>query len=199
MYRRIYLLFGISILAVVTEHAITWGINALYFWMPRYQSYLPQNYDPFNTPQYFIFMFLKQLLIFGVPAFFFASGYFVSYAIDKNKGNIQRSTINARILSLIPPFLIWTTVANLFDAGIGHIATPIYYIGEYLFGIYGFWFVPALIMFYLLSPWFVSLAKKNWKQLLLFSGLIQVVFIILEYTLLLSIQSENPIVLFLKK
>jgi peptidoglycan/LPS O-acetylase OafA/YrhL len=192
MYRKISILPGISILAIVTEHAISFGIIALYYWLHRYQALLPPDFDPYKTPQYYLLIFLKQLFVFGVPVFFFLSGFFVSYASDRIKGNIHWRTIRARIFGLLGPYLFWTVVSVSLEIVLGHTATPIFYLGQFLLGLNGFWFVPALIIFYLLSPWIVYLAKKNWKWLLVFCGCSQAGYIILANLLFSPANSTNP-------
>ncbi len=55
----------------------------------------------------------------------------------------------------------------------------VYTIGEYLLriiiGINGYWFIPGLIFFYLLSPWFIKMAKRNWKMLLILSFVFEII------------------------
>jgi hypothetical protein len=50
MFKRISILPGISILAIVIEHAIVFGLYALFAWQHRYQAFLPSGYDPIKTP-----------------------------------------------------------------------------------------------------------------------------------------------------
>lgn len=195
MYRKVLLLSGISILAILIEHADTFGIDALYFWLPRYQTLLPANYNPLSTPQYIILILFKQGFIFGVPAFLFVSGFFAGYAINLEK--TRWKIITTRILALVVPYLFWTDINIILDAGTGNISTTWQYLARLFFGVGGFWFIPVLIVFYLISPWLIRLSKINSKSLLIFSGILQIVFITLKYTIFLSLKSTNPLINFI--
>ena len=58
MYRKIGLLPGISILAILFIHANGFGINALLWWTHRYQTLLPIDYNP-------IFLRFQMRSLFG--------------------------------------------------------------------------------------------------------------------------------------
>lgn len=173
------------------SHSLTRGLWALYAWTDRYQYLLPANFDPyvdpFNTPEWFILMLAKVLSNFCVPAFFFVSGFFVAYAIDKRTGNVPWKTIKNRLLGLIFPFIIWTSIFVAVNAVINSTTQPIDFVLPFI-GVGGFWFIPTLFQFYLLARWVVVLAQKNWKILLLCTGLLQVILTVLEYTWFGTIQ-----------
>jgi fucose 4-O-acetylase-like acetyltransferase len=186
MFRRIYILMGISIFAVVLTHSVNFGLWALYAWNDRYMSFLPPDYNPFVTPQWFFLIFIKQFFSFCVPAFFFVSGFFVSYAIDRREGNINWATIKNRVHSLLIPFAIWTFISLVIATVLGQVLQIMDYIWPFL-GINGYWFIPVLVIFYLTSRWVVDFSKKNWKLLLVITGSFQLLMIVLKNTLLSSI------------
>ena len=181
MNRRVYLLLGLSALAVVISHACSRGLNALIAWTHRYQSVIPLDYDPTKTFQFYFFVFIIQIFVFGIAAFFFVSGFFISYSIDKKSGTIKWSTIKNRVLVILIPYLIWTIFELISGVLIGETETLSVMIQRLVIGIPGFWFVPVLILFYLVSPWLIQLTKKGVTKFLIISGLLQLVFIILRY------------------
>ena len=80
MVRRLYLLTGIAIFAVVLNHAAGWGFTSMFWWVNRYSSLTPPNYDQVGSLSYYFLVVLKQITTFSVPAFLFVSGFFVTYA-----------------------------------------------------------------------------------------------------------------------
>jgi probable poly-beta-1,6-N-acetyl-D-glucosamine export protein len=191
MFRRLPVLCGLAILGIMVEHAVSYGFTALFSWSSSYQALLPPGYDPYASPQYVIFVVLRQFFFFGVPVFFFTSGFFVSFAIDKKIGAIRWSSVKARILGLIVPYLLWTIVSILADAMRGHILSVPGYLSRLLIGSDGFWFVPVLIVFYLLSPFISVWAQKNIRALLLILGFLQIAFIGVRYFWLAG--TTNPV------
>jgi peptidoglycan/LPS O-acetylase OafA/YrhL len=182
MFRRIYILFGITIAGVVLSHADVYGLWALYSWTGRYQDLLPANFDPFSTPQWFILIFLKHFFVFCVPVFYFISGYLFTYAIDKSIHNVKWIVIKNRILGLLVPYLIWVIISIIFRAGMGQFLSLGGYFG-FLFGVNGgYWFITNLFIYFLLSRWIISLAHDHWKPLLFFTGIFQLSLIVLKYT-----------------
>ena len=203
MYRRIYLLFGISIFGIVVSHATARGLWALYAWTDRYQILLPRNFDPFVTPQWFSLVLLQQIFAFGVSSFFFVSGYFISsYTVDISTGKIKWKIITTRVLGLLFPYVFWSIFKILQDSALYIIKKDIflesvgqYYIPSFLSIVYIYWFVPVLILFYFVSPLIVNLARRNWKKLLIYSCFLQILFTISRYTWFVNI--KNPIVQFI--
>lgn len=189
MYRKIYALFGISIFSVVLTHGITYGLWALYAWTDRYQNLLPPNYNPLITPQWFGFLFVKEFIIFCLPAFFFISGFIFTFGIDKASGNVKWSIVRARIVGLLIPYLIWETVGMVMNIFQGTLTTPTDYL-LFLFGLNGgYWFTPVLIFFFIISRWLIPLARDHWQKLLVGAAIFQLVSIILRYTAFVHLSS----------
>lgn len=180
MFRRVCVLLGLSILSVVITHGSAFGLWALYAWTDRYKILLPPDFNPFQTPQWFALIFIKQIFSFCVPAFFFVSGFFIAYTVDKESRVIKSGIVKRRVFSLLIPYIIWTIISLALATVVsGPLSLP-----EYIwpfFGIGGYWFIPPLIIFYLLSNWFVKLAYKNWKGFLLILVIVQFLLIVLSY------------------
>ena len=68
MYRRVFLLMGLAIVAVVCNHAAGWGYTAMFWWTDRYRPVTVPNFDQTGTLPYYGLLLLKQLTLFSVPA-----------------------------------------------------------------------------------------------------------------------------------
>ena len=162
MYKKMSTLAGIAILMVVIAHAINHGLFALYAWTERYQHMLPANFDPyvdpFKTPQWFFLIFGKTFTVAAVPAFFAISGFFIAFAIDKQQENIRWETIKKRIGGLLSPFLIWTLLSILTQYIIKSTINPVDILFFLFGGTIGFWFIPAIVVFYFFSPLLIYLS-----------------------------------------
>jgi peptidoglycan/LPS O-acetylase OafA/YrhL len=158
MSRRLLWLNGIAIIAVAVHHAAAFSLQAMFDWTDRYSAVTVPNYDQLGSTAYYVLMVLRLLLTFAGPAFFFISGYFVGIVAKGSQSTVSWSIVSSRIKLLLIPFVIWTAVRYLvlrdLPNSVGDILTPYHWI-------------PLLIQFYLLSPFIVTLAKRNWKLLLL--------------------------------
>ncbi len=174
MTRRILLLNGIAILAVIITHAAGWGQIALLQWAFRY---IPgaTPYDQIGTMPYYVLLVIRQLLVFAIPAFLFVSGFFVAYAARSARSGLTWKIVRTRVQNLLIPYLIWSSAIFASDALMHITYTPQEYIMRLvLWGASGYlYFVPMLCEFYLLSPWLVRLARANPKLLLIATGAIQ--------------------------
>lgn len=187
MYRRLSILSGISIIAVILNHAGGWGLVALIWWAHRYRPVESPNYDRIGSLSYYISDVIHLLTVFAVPAFLFISGFFIAYASRAGKTGLGWKSIRTRITALLIPYLVWSAYQISQDMILGETISA----GQILLRVVligangGFFFIPVLITFYLLSPWLVKLAKQNWKTLLLGAALIQLIPIIFRYLRLL--------------
>jgi fucose 4-O-acetylase-like acetyltransferase len=180
MSKRLLLLNGLAILAVVCNHATSFGFTALFWWTDRYLPVAVPNYDLLGSPAYYALVAIQQLALFSVPAFLFISGFFVAYAA-RGQENLSWKTVRTRITGLLWPYFIWMTIYLLLDALQGKTDTPIEYVLRLLTGnvAYPFFFVPLLIQFYLLAPFIVRWAKTRPAALLSTAITIQVLATVL--------------------
>lgn len=183
MYKRLSYLPGLAILAVILNHAGGWGYVAMVWWAHRYRDVVVPAYDQIFQPGNIALDAVHNLTIFAVGAFLFVSGFFIAYTARGNESRVGWKTIRPRIVNLLIPYVIWSIFVFLLDAFFGDIYTP----GNYLLKFFligangGYFFVPVLVMFYLISPWIVDLAKKNARFLIIIALLIQLLPIALRY------------------
>jgi surface polysaccharide O-acyltransferase-like enzyme len=184
MVRRMLYLNGFSISAVVLFHAVGMCFVAMFDWSHRFlPPDVPAN-SLIGSPSYYTLRILEQLVEFAIPAFLFVSGYFVAVATGRSNETISWSTVRSRLKNLLIPYLIWTGVI----LGLGIVLerqniSAQRLLRNILTGSTNevMYFVPLLVQFYLLSPFLVRMAKKNWKLLLVLAAVIQFGFQLLAY------------------
>ena len=188
MIKRLLYLNGIAILSVLLFHGAGWGITAMFAWAHRYLPVASPDYSQVGSIDYFLMRIIEQLVVFSIPAFLFVSGYFVAFIAGQRKIKDYWNSITSRIKFLILPYLFWSLIfiamrsieGRPFNLGTTVISlltgatTPAYY------------FVPLLIQYYLLSVLLVPIARKNWKLLLLVTGIFQIGVHILQYPIVLG-------------
>jgi surface polysaccharide O-acyltransferase-like enzyme len=191
MVRRLYLLTGLAIIAVILNHAAGWGFTAMFWWVNRYTSLTPPNYDQIGSISYYFLVILKQLTTFSVPVFLFVSGFFVAYA-SRSVDN-QSKFIAKRIQNLLIPYLFWSCLLFIVDNSQSAQYGPIDYIWGLLIGGASpvYYYIPVICQLYILSPWIVSLAKRRWKLLLIISMIVHFGALSLHY---LNILYDIPVI-----
>jgi membrane-bound acyltransferase YfiQ involved in biofilm formation len=176
MSKRLLLLNGLAILAVVFNHASSYIYLSMFWWTTSYRQVTVPNYDQLGSAAYYGVVAIQQLTLFSVPAFLFVSGFFVAYAARGKSGGFSWKTVQGRITGLLWPFLIWSTVLLLLEVvQTGKVGTPLDYIRRLLTGdiIGAYYFVPLLCQFYLLAPLIVKIAKQHPVALLIGSAALQ--------------------------
>jgi fucose 4-O-acetylase-like acetyltransferase len=157
MTKRLLILNGLAILMIPIQHATAYGFQAMFYWTDRYMSVTVPNFDQLNSAPFYLYVILRQLATFSVPAFLFISGFFVSFMARGKEGNVTLNMVLPRIKTLLIPFAIWTVIRYIllrdYPRSIDEILDPYH-------------FIPILCQFYLLSPLLVPLARNNWKLLL---------------------------------
>ncbi len=184
MTRRVFLLMGVAILAVLVTHAAGRGQIALIEWRPAYQTVTVATDDPATSPAYWLLLTIRQLTSFAVPAFLFCTGFFVSYAARGPKGRFTWKMVRARLTDIFIPYLLWSLLWFVLDALDGTTYTPVEYGSRLLIGLAdggSYYFIPLLCQFYLLSPLIVPLAKARPRLVLAVAGIFQVLNLALIY------------------
>jgi surface polysaccharide O-acyltransferase-like enzyme len=194
MIRRLLYLNGLAIICVVLFHAVGMGFVAMIAWSHRYLPPGVPAGSQIGSFSYYVLRVLEQMIVFSIPAFLFVSGYFVAVATGRSRDTISWSAVGARLKSLLIPYLLWTfiiltsqivledknvSLRRLFlDIFTGSTNEVMY-------------FVPLLAQFYLLSPFLVRMAKKNWKLLLAVAVAIQLGVQLLAYPMFLGLDLPN--------
>lgn len=178
---RLLVLNGLAIFAVLLNHASSWIFVSMGWTIPNFNQIEPFTYYSLRT--------VEQAVIFGIPAFLFVSGYFISFAIGRIEANKQWRVIFTRIKNLVIPFLIWSVLILVLDTLLGNPYTVM----DFLFTIVAgkarvpYYFVLLLVQFLVLSPFLVSLARTRYKLLLFLTALIQLMATSLRYDTLLGL------------
>jgi len=178
--RQIPLLRGLSILAVVCNHAAGWGFIAMFWWTNLYRQVdAVPNYDQLGSLPYYGLVAIQQLALFSVPAFLFISGFFIAYAARGGSGSPSLSWkfVRTQIARLLWPYLLWSVVIFIADGLQGTRYSPLEYVKRLVVGeaTSAYFFVPLLCQLYLLSPTIARWGKKMGGWLIGIAVLIQLV------------------------
>lgn len=165
MTRRLLLLNGLAVLMVAVHHATGYGFNAMFLWTDRYLSVSVPNYDQIGSLAYYINIIIQQLDYFGLPAFLFVSGYFISFVASGEKAQLKWTTVKQRVVNLLIPFTVWSAV--FFVLFLRRLPLSL----DEIFDRY--YFIPLLIQFYLISPLLIPLVKKNWKLVMIGAAILE--------------------------
>jgi peptidoglycan/LPS O-acetylase OafA/YrhL len=215
--KRLLILNGLAILAVILYHASIWGFTSisqaaqnLYGGMQTFRgvdsfmsvSRTAQNFDQIGALTYYSLRAVEQAIIYAIPVFLFISGYFIAFAIGRIEANKQRRVIYSRIKNLVIPFLIWSVLILVLDILLGNT----YSVKDFLLTIVTgkaripYYYVPLLVQYLILSPLLVILARERYKLLLIVTAIIQLITVSTRYITLLelNIPALQPI-LFLNR
>jgi len=176
MNKRLLILNGIAILAVAANHASHIGFVAMFWWTDKYLPVTVPNFDQMGSISYYALVAEQKLALFSVPSFLFVSGVFIAYAIRGSQSRLSWTMIKKRITNLLPAYLIWTLVfivAEIIVVGEEFTLTEIA-LSFVTIRHSPFFFVPLLIVYFLLSPLLAHLAKFRWKLLLILAIIIQI-------------------------
>jgi surface polysaccharide O-acyltransferase-like enzyme len=190
MTKRLFLLGGLAILAVVLSHAAAYAQTALFLWADKYLPVSVPNWNALDSVSHYGLLVLRSTCAFAVPAFLFVSGFFSAYTVRGNQPTSHRwKAVFRRVLGLVIPYLFWSIVIFVGQAFTGTVYAPLEYVIKLLTG-GAFWhlfFVPVLCCCYLLSPWIVVLARSRPRLLISALVLLQVGLLASEYARLFGV------------
>jgi len=182
--KRLFLLGGVAILAVVLNHAAGYGQIALFLWADRYTPVSVPYWDALGSLPNYALIALRSIGAFAVPAFLFISGFFSAY-IGRGGSSTDHKwkAVFMRVRGLAIPYVFWSIVIFVGDAFQGTTYAPLEYVAKLLTtGASGhLYFVPLLCSCYLLSPWIVTSAKKRPRLLVTVSVLLQLGTLAVRY------------------
>jgi membrane-bound acyltransferase YfiQ involved in biofilm formation len=91
--------------------------------------------------------------------------------------------LRSRLVGVALPYVIWSAVFLTIDAAMGVWHPPLTYLRKIILGdaISGFYYVPLLCQFYLISPVLVRWARSHPKRLLAITGAWQLLMVGLPY------------------
>lgn len=201
MIKRLLYLNGLAVLTVILYHSSAWGFIAMFFWTDQYRPVDVPNFDQLGSLPYFALRGIEQLIIYGIPAFLFVSGFFIAISTRRTETTIGWKLIFSRIKNLVIPFLIWSVLILGLEILQGARFTALELIRTILLGqtTEAYYFVPVLVQLYILAPFLVPLARRNWKLLLFAAGLLQLVVLLLRYAMILDFDTALEPLLFLTR
>ncbi len=183
MNRKLFLLNGLAIQAVVANHASGWGITAMFWWAHRYLPVESPNFDQLGSASYWLLVLLKQLTVFSVPAFLFVSGAFMTYAGRGTTSTLNWRTLRARLLGLLYPYLVWSLIYFVWtgfrDGPLPWWEYPLRLLAGQAVG--AFFYVPVLIQLLAISVWLVRWANRRPYLVLALSAVVQFGLLALRY------------------
>lgn len=200
--RRLMMANGLAILAVVMNHAASWGFTAMFWWT---DSYLDVNLLPYlngvGSLTYYALTAAVILTRFSVPTFVFVSGYFMAYAIGGNS-TLRRKwrIIASRLRWLLIPYLIWSAV--IFVARwletceeTCQTETLLTYANKLILGsaIPAYYYVIVLVVLLLSAPLLVRFVKTHWQLTLAATMLLLLTARVQDYVSFIDIQFGSPI------
>lgn len=174
MFKQLLVLSGIATICAVVNHTADYVIIAMFWWTDLYRPVTVPNYDAVGGLSYYTLLLVVQIAIAAVPAFLFISGFFIATMTGRNHERIGWKPIFRRIKFLIWPYLLWSLViifisiildGKEFDLR----GLPLVLISGSATG--AFYYIPLLILLYLLSP-FMSPIAKHRPWLLLAEGVL---------------------------
>ena len=192
MVKRLLYLNGVAILAVILFHASGMGFTAMFAWSARFLPASVPASSQIGSLQYYFLRIIEQISMCGLPAFLFLSGFFIAVAAGRNRPTVSWQVVRARIKYLLIPYFVWSLISLALLFLEGNRYSPVSILVMILTGKTSelLYFVPLLIQFYLLSPFIIRAAKKNWKALLLVTGILQFLVVAFSYPVFLG--SDDP-------
>jgi surface polysaccharide O-acyltransferase-like enzyme len=194
MFKRLYILSGLAIVAVVANHAAGWGFTAMFWWTDRYRAVAVPDFSDLGSVEYYLLAVLKQLTLFSVPTFLFITGFFVAYAYRSASGKFTWKTARTRIVSLILPYVLWSGAIFVLEAAVGNVLAPVEYARRLLVGgaIEPYYYIIVICQLYLAAPILAPLARSRGRWLILFSAAVQLATIGLNYLSLFTPRDPLP-------
>lgn len=172
MRRKIPLLRALAILAVVIGHAALRAMGPL-----EPAAGVASNLEGAAALQYGLLFALAQLSFFAVPAFFFVTGVFCTFAIQKPGLAANAGFLRGRLKALVVPLLVWSLVAFAADFVLGIPSLSTYLAAHARAGEmeWGYYFLLAMMQVFLAAPFVVDLARRRPHALLAASIALHVV------------------------
>jgi len=193
MIRRLLQLNGLAVVSVVLFHSAGMAFIAMFAWAHRYlPPDVPVN-QQIGSFSYYYLRAIDQLVVFSIPVFLFVSGYFISVATNRTTGKLSWSVVWARIRYLLIPYLLWSVVVLL----LLFLEDRTFSVEKIVLGLLigntneVMYYVPLLTQFYILAPFFVIMAKRNWKLFLAIAAIIQLFVVLSSYPVFLGLEIPN--------
>lgn len=128
-----------------------------------------------------IINFVKKTGNFGVDIFLFLSGIGLYFSISKN--NLKTFYKN-RFIRILPEFILTTVIYNMITKTMTAVEVfeTIFFVAFFIKGILDIWFMPFIMVMYLIFPLIYKIIKKYDL-----AGLLSLLFVVVVFNLLYSI------------
>lgn len=176
MNKRLLLLFGFAITAVILNHAIYWVLDSHHVWVvPGWLARNEAGGLALHNFLYALLAILKKLATFCVPSFLFASGFFSAFSGRKTGSGSQLRITSNRVLALVIPYLVWAIVIFVANPYGAVQRDPGKFLARLVYGgvIPEYYFIPLLIQFTILAPLITDWARNKSARLLTVAVLLQ--------------------------
>ncbi|GIV66487.1 MAG: acyltransferase [Bellilinea sp.] len=164
-------------------------MTSMFSWSNRYPISIPAEILAASPAFYFLRM-VEQVVVFSIPAFIFVSGYFAAFLAGRHSSKFSFKQTFLRIKGLLIPYLIWSILFLALGFVEGKSIPAVRVLSNLLIGSTtpAYYYVPLIIQLYLIAPLLIFAARKNWKILLIITGLIQILIHLPVSLTLLGIQ-----------
>jgi fucose 4-O-acetylase-like acetyltransferase len=136
------------------HHAAAYTVSIMIGWTGGYREVILPG-DPLSSFTYLLMWSIRQLDSFGVPAFLFVSGFYMSFLARREKDQLRLDMVTPRIKVLLIPFALWTLVRIALVRQLNFDLSLLIYD---VFDMY--YYIPLLIQLYILSIFLVPLARS---------------------------------------
>jgi len=167
--RTIPLLSGLAILGVIFNHS-NWHVL--------------REFTPGALGGY-PYILTDQIGKYAITAFLFIAGYFAAYATSGGKTDLKWEIVRARLTGLVWPWLTWAifmTVSVFVTNAMWSQGGMLSLLETFLRNLFvQYYFLPLLIVYYLLAPFIARWTSRNLKATLIGAAVLQLIGEILFY------------------
>ncbi len=198
MTRNLLSLNAVAIIFAVYHHSIYWAVTAINHWGHRFVSSATPQLLTLSNPFSILLRITDQIAGVAVPAFLFVSGFFYGFLCNQQSISRNYRVISKRILYLLIPYVVWSTITVLFRMVDGQSFTierlaRIYLLGE---ADAPFYYVPLIIQLIILSPLLIRVVKKSPVFLIGIALVFQLLSSIPWYIKILNLSPSQSMIFF---
>jgi peptidoglycan/LPS O-acetylase OafA/YrhL len=189
MIRQLLILSGLAAVCAVINHSAHYMIIAMFWWTDKYRPVAIPNYDAVGGVSYYVMLLVVQIAVVAVPAFLFISGFFIAAMTGRNHDRVGWKAVFSRIKFLIWPYLLWSLIVILLAI---LLEGETYTLRELAWALISggataaFYYIPLLILFYLLSPFISPIAKRRPWLLLAIAAVLLGLAVVARYAFFLE-------------
>jgi peptidoglycan/LPS O-acetylase OafA/YrhL len=199
MVRQLLVLSGMAAIGAVINHSAHFVITDMFWWTDRYRAVTVPNFDAVAGISFYVQALIVPIAVTAVPAFLFISGFFVSAITRRDQKRVAWNPVLSRIRSLLWPYILWSLIIICLTAVLEDKTYTLRSLAWALVtgsATAAFYYIPLLILLYLLSPFVSPIAKDNPWLLIGFGALLLGCAIVSRYAYFYSWESPYLEVIF---